>query len=81
MWDENYILSELPSETETEEEVEFILDTLELQQGEIVLDLCCGQGRHSHLLANAALTVIGVDGSRFLLEEAEKKKGICVPSH
>lgn len=76
MWDGNYILSELPSETETEEEVEFILDTLELQQGETVLDLCCGQGRHSHWLANAGLTVIGVDSSHFLLEEAEKRKEI-----
>ena len=76
MWDENYILSELPSETETKEEVEFILDALELQQGATVLDLCCGQGRHSHLLANAGLTVIGVDGSHFLLEAAQKRQGI-----
>lgn len=70
MWDKTYILSELPSEAETEEEIEFILDVLGLQRGATVLDLCCGQGRHAHRLSAAGLTVIGVDSSRFLLEEA-----------
>ncbi len=73
MWDETYILSELPSEAETEEEVEFILEVLGLQQGATVLDLCCGQGRHGQRLSEAGLTVIGVDSSRFLLEEAVRE--------
>ena len=72
MWDQTYLLSELPSEAETVEEVKFIRDVLELQRGALVLDLCCGQGRHGQLLANEGMTVIGVDNSRFLLEEARK---------
>ena len=72
MWDETYLLSELPSEVETEEEVEFIRDVLQLQRGAIVLDLCCGNGRHGQLLENGGLKVIGVDTSRFLLREARK---------
>ncbi|MCZ6679347.1 MAG: class I SAM-dependent methyltransferase [Candidatus Poribacteria bacterium] len=72
MWDQTYLLSELPSEAETEEEVEFICETLELQRGATVLDLCCGQGRHGQLLADKGMAVIGVDSSRFLLAEAKK---------
>ncbi len=72
MWDKTYLLSELPSEEETEEDVEFICDALKLQPGAIVLDLCCGNGRHGQLLAQDGMTVIGVDSSRFLLEEARK---------
>ena len=70
MWDETYLLSELPSEAETEEEVEFIFEVLELKRGSTVLDLCCGQGRHGGQLANSGVNVIGVDRSRFLLKEA-----------
>jgi len=81
MWDENYILSELPSEAETEEEVEFIFEVLELKRGSTVLDLCCGQGRHGGRLANSGVNIIGVDNSRFLLKEARNniavdKRGI-----
>jgi SAM-dependent methyltransferase len=72
MWDETYILSGLPPEAETSEEVEFILDVLKLRQGATVLDLCCGEGRHGRLLATSGLTVIGVDSSRFLLEAARE---------
>jgi SAM-dependent methyltransferase len=76
MWDKTYILSELPSEAETEEEVEFILDVLGLQEGATVLDLCCGQGRHGQRLSDTGLTVIGVDSSRFLLETAREQSGL-----
>ena len=72
MWDKTYLLSELPSEVETEEEVEFIRDVLKLQRGDVVLDLCCGNGRHGQLLAEQNATVIGLDSSRFLLDEARK---------
>ena len=71
MWDETYLLSELPSETETEEEANFIFSALNLQPGSRVLDLCCGQGRHGRQLANLGVNVIGVDNSRFLLNEAK----------
>ena len=72
MWDKTYLLSELPSEIETEEEVDFIRDVLELQPGNVVLDLCCGNGRHGQCLAKQNVTVIGLDSSRFLLDEARK---------
>jgi ubiquinone/menaquinone biosynthesis C-methylase UbiE len=73
MWDKTYLLSELPSEVETKEEVEFIRDVLELQRGAVVLDLCCGNGRHGRLLADQKVTVIGLDSSRFLLDAARKE--------
>ncbi|MDE0300278.1 MAG: methyltransferase domain-containing protein [Candidatus Poribacteria bacterium] len=71
MWDETYLLSELPSEDETKEEADFIVDVLNLQPGSTVLDLCCGQGRHGRKLANFGVDVIGLDNSRFLLNEAQ----------
>ncbi len=71
MWDETYLLSELPSETETEVEANFIFSALNLQTGSRVLDLCCGQGRHGRQLANLGANVIGLDNSRFLLNEAK----------
>ena len=72
MWDQTYLLSELPPEAETAEEVKFICEALELLRGATVLDLCCGQGRHSQLLADKGMTVVGLDSSRFLLTEAQK---------
>ena len=70
MWDETYLLSELPSEEETLEEIEFLWDKLQLNPGSVVLDLCCGQGRHALQLAKRGCLVIGLDSSRFLLDEA-----------
>jgi len=72
MWDETYLFSELPSEEETIEEVEFLWDKLELNKDSVVLDLCCGQGRHALQLAKQGCLVIGLDSSRFLLDEALK---------
>lgn len=73
MWDETYLLSELPSEEETIEEVEFLWDKLQLKTGSVVLDLCCGQGRHALQLAERGCIIIGLDSSRFLLNEALKE--------
>ena len=72
MWDQTYLLSELPPAVETAEEVDFICEALELLQGATVLDLCCGQGRHGQLLADRGIKVVGLDSSRFLLTEAQK---------
>ena len=76
MWDETYLLSELPSETETEEEANFIFSALNLQPGARVLDLCCGQGRHGRKLASLGADVIGLDNSRFLLNEAKNNADV-----
>lgn len=48
-------------------------------EGGLILDLCCGIGRHSVLLAEKGFTVIGVDLSPVFLERAEKiarEKGV-----
>jgi len=74
MWNETYLLSELPSEEATIEEVKFITDTLRLESGMTLLDLCCGQGRHAFLLAELGCFVIGVDSSLFLLSEPSKRQ-------
>jgi SAM-dependent methyltransferase len=74
MWDRNYAYSELPSEEETAEEIEFICAVLGLEPGDIVLDLCCGQGRHSVELAIKGYSVVGVDSSRSLLDLVEKER-------
>ena len=74
MWDQTYLLSELPPAAETAAEVEFICEALELLQGATVLDLCCGQGRHGQRLADSGMKVVGLDSSRFLLTEAQKNE-------
>ena len=44
-----------------EKEVEFAVQALQLKPGSRVLDLCCGQGRHSVLLAKHGFQVTGID--------------------
>ncbi|MBM3210908.1 class I SAM-dependent methyltransferase, partial [Candidatus Poribacteria bacterium] len=63
MWDQNYAQSELPSDEENTEEIEFISRVLDLKEGSMILDLCCGQGRHSLALASMGYRVIGLDSS------------------
>lgn len=52
------------------QELEQLLPFLNMKQGQQVLDLCCGQGRHSRWLARQGVRVIGVDLSAVLLQEA-----------
>lgn len=54
-------------------EVDFIINALDLPQGAKVLDLCCGQGRHSLELARRGFQVVGVDLSEALLYAARRK--------
>ena len=72
MWDQNYAYSELPDDEETAEELEFVSRVLDLEEGALILDLCCGQGRHSVGLANMGYSVIGLDSSRSLLDLAKE---------
>jgi len=55
-----------------EEQVEQVLGLVGFK-GEAVLDLCCGPGRHSVLLARRGLKVTGVDRSPFLLNKARER--------
>ncbi len=54
-------------------EVDFIVKALNLPAGAKVLDLCCGQGRHSLELARRGFRVVGVDLSEALLYAARKR--------
>jgi SAM-dependent methyltransferase len=60
-------------EDQAEQELTSLLPYLPIKPGQRVLDLCCGQGRHSRWLAQQGLRVIGVDLSPVLLQEAIKK--------
>lgn len=56
----------------TEKEVAFAEHTLELEAGAQVLDLCCGPGRHSVLLAKRGHKVTGLDLSQPYLDLARR---------
>jgi len=49
------------TEERAEKESAFVVNALGLKAGASVLDLCCGQGRHSVQLAKGGLKVIGLD--------------------
>ena len=54
----------------TEQEVDFLVDALSLNNGDRVLDVGCGPGRHAHALARRGLEVVGVDISERFIELA-----------
>ena len=54
----------------TDLETQFAIHALGLEPHHNVLDLCCGQGRHSVALAKTGLNVTGVDLSEEMLEIA-----------
>jgi SAM-dependent methyltransferase len=65
----------------TAQEVPFLLDVLGLAPGQRVLDVGCGPGRISVALAQAGLSVTGVDVSRKFLDiAAERAKAAGVPA-
>lgn len=73
-FDEQYLKlysAVLPAER-AEREVRSLLSLLNLPTGAKVLDLCCGQGRHSVRLAQAGLRVTGLDLSPHLLAVARQ---------
>lgn len=57
---------------QTDREIRFLLR--HLTANAVVLDLCCGTGRHANPLARSGLTVIGVDRSRYALELAARER-------
>lgn len=54
-------------------EVDFVVNTLDLEPKASVLDLCCGQGRHSLELARRGFQVTSVDLSEALLYVARQR--------
>lgn len=57
----------------TEAEAAFIMRQLPQPQYRTVVDLCCGNGRHAHLLAAAGYRVTGVDSNSKVIEEARSR--------
>jgi len=55
----------------TKKEVDFIIRVLKVKKKHLILDLCCGHGRHSLELAKRGYRVKGLDYSQFLLEKAK----------
>jgi len=72
--DEYLIVYEHRNTDEAEREVETIRKVLDLRGEELVLDLCCGSGRHGIPLARLGCGVIGLDYSDKLLAIAEASR-------
>ena len=55
------------------DEIDKVIKLLAIKQGDCVLDLCCGIGRHSLELARRGCQVVGVDRTRGYLDKARKQ--------
>ncbi len=58
---------------QTKQEVNFIIKILKLENKNHILDVACGNGRHSIELASRGFFVTGIDYSDVLLREAKKQ--------
>lgn len=68
----------------TEREVDFIVEALGLPAGTSVLDVCCGEGRHTVALARCGYRMSGLDLSAAhlrLARRAGKEAGVSVRWH
>lgn len=57
----------------TEQEVNFFIEQMGINQNHLILDIPCGFGRHTNLLAQRGFKITGVDFSSGFLEIAEKE--------
>lgn len=67
------IYKELLSTETADRQVNFIINQTKLKPKASILDLGCGYGRHAIPFAKIGYSVVGVDYSKALLSEAEKK--------
>lgn len=58
--------------TVAEEQVSQII-SLTAFEGDPILDLCCGPGRHAIYFARRGYRVTRVDGTKFLLDQAKER--------
>ena len=69
----------------TRREVDLFLELLPLESNARILDVCCGQGRHTLELAKRGFrNVAGIDRSAFLLRQARlraQSAGLAIPFH
>ena len=63
---------------QTEREAAFVARWLPLPEYGVVLDLCCGQGRHARALARRGYRVTGVDSNPTALEAARRASGDAI---
>ena len=64
----------------TAREVDIIIESTKLEPFDHILDLCCGQGRHSLELATRGFKNInGIDRSRYLIQLARKRAILLDP--
>jgi 2-polyprenyl-3-methyl-5-hydroxy-6-metoxy-1,4-benzoquinol methylase len=72
-FDESYIKLYAHTENSAASEVEGILRMLNISPPSRILDLCCGFGRHSLILARQGYEVTGLDISQSFLDYARRK--------
>ncbi|MFH0911500.1 MAG: methyltransferase domain-containing protein [Planctomycetota bacterium] len=69
----------------TRQEIDRVIEAANLETNDHVLDLCCGQGRHSMELARRGFSnITGIDRSRYLIRQAKKRaraEGLTVNFH
>ena len=66
---------------QTLREVDFVVDRLGVEPGGRVLDLCCGFGRHTMLMAKRGFDMVGLDLSLTLLQKAlaeAQRRGLSI---
>jgi D-alanine-D-alanine ligase len=58
----------------TKDEIDKFIEILSLKKENAILDLCCGQGRHTLELARRGFqNVFGIDSSSYLIQRAKKQ--------
>jgi len=75
----------IENDRNTADEVDLLIRSVGLERNDRILDLCCGQGRHSLELARRGFPhVTGLDRSRYLIRLARKRakqRGLQVSFH
>ncbi len=62
------------NESNTRKDIDFVVEFAQLRPEDSVLDLCCGQGRHTLELASRGFShLTGIDRSRYLIRLARKR--------
>jgi 2-polyprenyl-3-methyl-5-hydroxy-6-metoxy-1,4-benzoquinol methylase len=72
-FDDNYLSLYSFTENSAPFQVDGVLKMLKIEPPSKILDLCCGFGRHSLLLASKGYDVTGLDLSEKLLQQARQK--------
>ncbi|MFC7439681.1 class I SAM-dependent methyltransferase [Laceyella putida] len=68
------------SRQDASREVARLQEWLQLQEKQLILDLCCGMGRHTIALARKGYSMVGLDLSRVLLSHAVREsEGLAIP--